>query len=242
MEERLMRKIEIKLRAADRGDLDGMRRKYNDYRSERALAVLHCALGKSARQIGMLLHRTEKTVRSWLNAYQLHGIGGLSRSYSPGRPNQRSLKFAPRMEEYLLKTPEDYGWGEGVWSIKVLIAQYEKETGLRISEDSVERALKESGYSFKRAKLTTPAQSPSREEKLARVQAIAAEIMALKKVGDVEVMFLDESHFSTEPYVARGWHKRGNPFFPGNAKKARRVHHIWGIRTKKASFLLEKFG
>ena len=237
-----MRKIEIKLRAADRGDLDGMRRKYNDYRSERALAVLHCALGKSARQIEMLLHRTEKTVRSWLNAYQLHGIGGLSRSYSPGRPNQRSLKFAPRMEEYLSKTPEDYGWGEGVWSIKVLIAQYEKETGLRISEDSVERALKESGYSFKRAKLTTPAQSPSREEKLARVQAIAAEIMALKKVGDVEVMFLDESHFSTEPYVARGWHKRGNPFFPGNAKKARRVHHIWGIRTKKASFLLEKFG
>lgn len=185
---------------ADRGDLDGMRRKYNDYRSERALAVLHCALGKNARQIGMLLHRTEKTVRSWLNSYLLDGVGGLSRSYSPERPNQRSLKFAPRMEEYLSKTTEAYGWGEGVWSIKVLIAQYEKETGLRISEDSVERALKESGYSFKRAKLTTPAQnSPSREEKLAKVQAIAAEIMALKKGGDVEVMFLDESHFSTEP-------------------------------------------
>lgn len=236
-----MRKIEIELSVADRGELDGMRRKYNDYRSERALAVLHCSLGKSARQIGILLHRTEKTVRSWLNSYLLDGVSGLSRSYSPGRPNQRSLKFTPRMEEYLSKTPEAYGWGEGVWSIKVLIAQYEKETGVRISEDSVERALKESGYSFKRAKLTTPAQSPSREEKLAKVQAIAAEIMALKKGGDVEVMFLDESHFSTEPYVARGWHKRGNPFFPANTKKARRVHHIWGIRTRKASFLLEKF-
>ena len=130
-----MRKIEIELRVADRDDLEGMRRKYNDYRSERALAVLHCALGKSARQIGILLQRTEKTVRSWLNSYHLHGVSGLSRTYSPGRPNLRSLKFAPRMEEYLSKTPEDYGWGEGVWSIKVLIAQYEKETGLKISED-----------------------------------------------------------------------------------------------------------
>jgi transposase len=241
MEECFMRKIEIELSVADRGDLDGMRRKYNDYRSERALAVLHCALGESARHIAVFLHRTEKTVRSWLNAYLLHGSDGLSRSYSPGRPNQRSLKFTPRMEEYLSKTPEDYGWGEGVWSIKVLIAQYEKETGLKISEDSVERALKEAGYSFKRAKLTTPVQAPSREEKLAKVQAIAAEIMALKKGGAVEVMFLDESHFSTEPYVARGWHKRGNPFFPGNTKKAGRVHHIWSIRTRKASFLLEKF-
>jgi len=236
-----MRKIEIVLSMADRNELDGMRRKYNDYRSERALAVLHCALGESARQIAALLRRTEKTVRTWLNSYMLHGGSGLSRSYSPGRPNQRSLKFSPRMNEYLSKAPEDYGWGEGVWSMKVLIAQYKKETGLKISEDSVERALKESGYSFKRAKLTIPTQSPSREEKLAKVQVIAAEIMALKKDGDVEIMFLDESHFSTEPYVARGWHKRGSPFFPGNTQKARGMHHIWGIRTRKASFLLEKF-
>jgi hypothetical protein len=146
------------------------------------------------------------------------------------------------MEEYLSKTPEDYGWGEGVWSIKVLIAQYEKDTGLKISEDSVGRALKEGGYSFKRAKLTTPTQAPSHDEKLAKVQAIAAEIVALKAAGDLEIMFLDESHFSIEPYVTRGWHKRGNPFFPGNTKKERRMHHIWSIRTQKASFLLEKFG
>ena len=81
-----MRKIEIELSVADRGDLDGMSRKCNDYRSERALAVLHCALGESARPIAVFLHRTEKTVRSWLNAYLLHRNDGLSRSYSPGRP------------------------------------------------------------------------------------------------------------------------------------------------------------
>ena len=45
------------------------------------------------------------------------------------------------MEEYLSKPPKDYGWGESAWSIKVLIPQYEKETGVKISEDSAGRAL-----------------------------------------------------------------------------------------------------
>lgn len=237
-----MRRIEIELSSSEKTRLEGMRRRYGDYRSERALAVLHCALGKSARRIASLLCRTEKTVRSWLNSYRLHGVDGLARSYSPGRPSHRNVKFRPRMEEYLSREPKEYGWGESAWSIKVLIAQYEKETGIKISEDSVERALKESGYSFKRAKLTTPPHAPSREEKLDQVKAIANEILALKKDGDLEVMFLDESHFSTEPYVARGWHKRGKPFFPPDTSKSKRVHHIWGIRTKKSGFLLEKFG
>ena len=53
-------------------------------------------------------------------------------------------------------------------------------------------------------------------------------------------MFLDESHFSTDPYVIRGWSKRGQPFFPCNTGETRGVHDIWGIRAGKRWFLLEK--
>ena len=236
-----MKKISIKLGEKERTDLEGMRRKYNDYRSERALAVLRNAHGESALQIASMLRRTEKTVRSWLNSYRRCGIEGLSRSYSPGRPSRRAACFRPHMEEYLSKTPADYGWGEEAWSTKVLIAQYKKETGLTISEDGVERSLKESGYSYKRAKRTVPVEAPSKEEKLAAVRSIASEIVALRKVTDVDVLFVDESHFSTEPYVAMGWHKRGKPFFPADSGKTGRMHHIWRVRTAKGSFLLEKY-
>jgi len=236
-----MKRLEVKLKKTEQAELESLRRKYDDYRSERALAVLHCAEGMSARRIASLLLRTEQTVRSWLASYMKEGVAGLSRTYSPGRPSLRATKFTPRMEEYLSKSPSDYGWGETAWSIKVLIAQYKKETGLRISEDSVERALKDADYSFKRAKLKTPDNSPSKEEKLEKVKEIASEIMGLKATKELEVVFLDESHFSTEPYVCRGWHKRGEPFFPGNSEKEKGVHDIWRVRTGEAVFLLEKF-
>lgn len=236
-----MKRLEVKLDEAEQKRLEALRRKYDDYRSERALAILHCAEGMSARKIAAVLLRTEQTVRSWLASYMKEGIAGLSRTYSSGRPSLRAAKFTPRMEEYLSKSPTDYGWGEETWSIKVLIAQYEKETGVKISEDSVERALKDADYSFKRAKLKTPDNSPSKEEKLEKVREIAAEIIELKATKELEVVFLDESHFSTEPYVARGWHKRGKPFFPGDSEKEKGLHNIWRVRTGETVFLLEKF-
>jgi len=107
-------------------ELEGLRRKYNDYRSERALAVLHCSDGLTATRISEILRRTIQTICTWLHAYEENGINGLSRNFSPGRPNLRRTKLLPRLEEYLQRSPRDYGWGEDVWSTKVMIAQYHR--------------------------------------------------------------------------------------------------------------------
>lgn len=236
-----MKIIKIDLTDFDRSELESLRRKYNDYRSERALAVLHCSTGMKATKIADILQRTIQTVCSWLKAYQDNGIEGLNRDFSPGRPNLRKTQLLPRLEEYLQRSPRDYGWGEDIWSTKVMIAQFHKETGETVSVDTVERALHDADYSFKRAKKSVPANAPSKAEKLEKVKRIAREIEGLKSSGNVEVMFLDESHFSTEPYVTRGWHKRGKPFFPADAAKKRKLHDIWGICAGKRCFLLEKF-
>jgi len=96
------------------------------------------------------------------------------------------------------------------------------------------------GYSFKRAKKRVPPNAPTKEEKLARVQEIAREISELKATDDVEIVFLDESHFSTDPYVARGWHKRGEPFFPPDTIQAGERHDTSGIRRDNRLILLEE--
>ena len=236
-----MKIIKIGLDHDARMELESIRRRYSDYRSERALAVLHCSSGKKATQIAEMLNRTVQAVCSWLKAYQKDGIPGLNRSFSPGRPSIRQQQLLPRLEDYLSKSPRDYGWGEDVWSTKVMMAQFQKETGLKVSHDSVERALHDAGYSFKRAKKGTPITAPGKEEKLAEVKEIARQITELKSAENVEVMFLDESHFSTDPYVTRGWHKRGEPFFPADTIKTGKLHHIWGVRTGKRFFLLEEF-
>ena len=176
-----------------------------------------------------------------MHAYQKDGLAGLDKDYSPGRPSVRKEKLIPHLSEYLAKSPRDFGWGEDVWSVKVLMAQFKKENGFAISRYTIIRALYDGGFTAKRAKKTTLAHAPSKEEKLQRVQEIASEIAGLRCNGDVDVMFLDESHFSTDPYVVRGWSKRGQPFFPPDSDETRELHDIWGIRAGKRWFLLEEF-
>jgi len=72
------------------------------------------------------------------------------------------------------------------------------------------------------------------------VQEIAKQILEFKADDEVEVVFLDESHFSTDPYVVRGWHKKGEPFFPTDTRKAGKPFGIWRIRAGNREFLLEE--
>lgn len=236
-----MKTIHIELSSEAKQELLQVRQKSSDYRSERALAVLHCADGKRPCQIAKLLKRSSQAVCQWLHAYKKDAIEGLKKNFSPGRPSLRESELIPRLPEYLAKSPRDFGWGEDVWSVKVIMAQFEKENGRRVSRHTVIRALHDADYSAKRSKKTTPEHATSKQEKLERVKQIATEINELKNTGGVEVMFLDESHFSTDPYVVRGWSKRGEPFFPPDSEKKRRMHDIWGIRAGRRLFLLEKF-
>ena len=47
---RHMKRLEVKLNEAEQKRLEALRRKYDDYRSERALAILHSADGMTAIQ------------------------------------------------------------------------------------------------------------------------------------------------------------------------------------------------
>jgi len=235
-----MKIIKIDLSGEEKRQLEEVRRTPSDYRAERALAVLHCADGQKATWIAQAIGRTIGTICSWLHAYEARQLDGLKRDYSPGRPSFRRQTLLPRIEEYLKLSPRDFGWGEDVWSVKVIKAQFQKEAGRELGDSTITRALREGGYSFKRAKKCVPPNAPTKEEKLARVQEIAREISELKATDDVEIVFLDESHFSTDPYVARGWHKRGEPFFPPDTIQTGERHDIWGIRCGKRLILLEE--
>lgn len=236
-----MKIIRINLSEEQKTELRQIQKNQGDLRSERALAVIHCSEGMKATEIARLLKRRINTICDWLNAFVADGIAGLSRKYSSGRPSRQKSDLLNRLEAYLSSTPRDFGWGEDVWSVKVICAQFKKDTGKDISPHTVRRTLSTAGYSYKKPKKTTPLNAPTKDEKIERVQKIIQEISELAKTGEVEVMFLDESHFSTDPYNVKGWIKKGQPFFPADSQEIRKLHNIWGIRTKTRCFLLEEF-
>ena len=77
-----------------------------------------------------------------------------------------------------------------------------------MSEDTVERALKDMEFTYKRSALSVSINAPSEEQKAREVKRIVKEIQTLTKQKDCEIVALDESYFSTEPYVVRGWQKK----------------------------------
>ena len=232
--------IKIELKKRDKKELTAIRRKTDDPRSERALAVLLCSDGWSPSKISKLLKRHYNTVASWLRQYSNDGIASLSRKYSPGRPSERTAKFIPRLEHWLTKGPQDYGYKSGQWNTKLFIEQYKKEANVVLSDDTVGRALKDAGYSYKRPKKVVSAKAPSKEEKIKVVKGIIKQIQGLLEKKDTEVFCLDETHFSTEPYLVKGWYKKGTFFSSSKLSPERGLHDAWSIQHGKKAFLLEE--
>ena len=158
--------------------LSGLRKQTNDERSERALMILLSNDGLSALQIANQLKRNAHTVRLWLNRYIKEGITGLNRKYSQGAPSTKRDLLIESFDEWFSKSPTDYGYQSNAWTISLIIDSFLKKTQVIVSEDTVQRALKKVGYSYKKPKKTVPLRAPNKEAKKHRVLEMIAEIKA----------------------------------------------------------------
>ena len=204
--------IKIQLSDEQRRELEKLRRQSSSKNSEKALMVLLNAEGKSAPQIAKLLKRHPHTVRNWLKRYKAYGIKGLSRKFSPGRPGEKRKKLMEYMETILSNSPTAYGYQEDVWTVALIIHAAKKYLNIEVSRDTVIRALKSMGYTYKRPAKTVPATAPSPEEKRSAIRQMVDEIKELIKGKNCEIYSLDESHFSTQPYLVQGWFKKGSRY------------------------------
>lgn len=206
--------ILIALADNDRNALTKLRQSPSDPRSEKALAVLLSGEGHSIPSISTRLKRHHHTVRGWIKRYQQHGIAGLERKPPPGRPSIRKKSIQPFIEGLIKENPEDHGYRRSCWTLEMLRLEYEKNSNKKTSTDSIKRALKDLGYSFKKAKATLPENSPSKADKVSRVEEMLSEIKCLMTSTEInqttDVYAVDESHFSTQPYLPRGWFKKRN--------------------------------
>lgn len=232
--------IKIKLSEEEKKELVRIRRSTNDYRTERALCIIMNTEGGNPVEIAKTLKRSYFTVRNWLLKFKKKGIEGLGRSYSPGRPAKSRNRLKSYIEVWLKEPPGKYGFIQNCWNKKLVISLYEKTTGQSISEDTAERALKDAGFSYKRPKKSMPSIAPSKEEKLLQVNRILDEVKDMLNNDQIDVLAIDESHFSTEPYLIKGWYKKGEHFFPSDTKEKTKLYDIWCVKSKNTSILLEK--
>jgi transposase len=232
--------IRVQLTQEQYSELENFRRRASSKDTEKALMVLMSADGRSVGDISTTLKHNPHTVRDWLKRYLHKGLAGLSRNYSPGRPDEKRNKVKEHIEEIVLNPPSHYGYKDSVWTVPLIAHDIEKKLVISVSTDTVIRALKNLGYRYKRPSKTLPLQAPSRQEKIAAIEKIIKDVQEITKGQESVIYALDESHFATEPYLVQGWIKKRWPPWNTVIPKKGRSHILWLLESTNTKILLEQ--
>ncbi|WP_218814168.1 IS630 family transposase [Rickettsiella endosymbiont of Dermanyssus gallinae] len=200
--------IRVKVNEEEKASLNRLRRIQKSSQGERASYVLLSHAGKSVSEIANHVSRNEHTIRLWLKRYIREGISGLETRNKSGRPATKAPLLEAQLLELLDKTPQVHGYQEAGWQINLLRDWFEKR-GLSVCENTLVKSLNKLGFVYKRFSKTVPKNTLSASEKKAGVGKLILEIKNKAQKEAIEIFFVDESHFSNQPYVSRGWFKRG---------------------------------
>jgi transposase len=174
---------------------------------ERAYYVLLAADGKSPPEIAEYLKRSVITIRLWLGRYLNQGMTGLKTKKQPGRPAKKAPVIEENLKELLSHSPKDYGYQEAGWQVNILRDLFSKQ-GCIACDNTIVKSLNKLGFVYKRFSKTLPKNTLSSSEKNDKIENM---VEAIKNYPskETEILFVDESHFSNQPYVSRGWFRRG---------------------------------
>ena len=78
------------------------------------------------------------------------------------------------------------------------------------------------------------------KEKQETVKKMVQKILKIIEQKESVIYTLDESHFSTEPYLVQGWFKKRWPPQDSNTQKERKSHLLWMLGYQDTKILLEK--
>jgi transposase len=232
--------IKVSINIEQRKELEHFRALSSSENSEKALMVLLSSEGEKVSEISKRLKRNPHTIRDWLKRYNHSGIKGLNRKYSPGRPDKKRAVLKSHIQNILSDSPVQHGYLDHVWSVPLIVHDVASKLNLTVSGMTVTRALNFMGYSYKRPTKTVPVKAPSKEEKTAKIQSMIEEIKGILTKGETEIYALDESHFSTEPYLVRGWFKKRWSPQNRNKQQKRKSHILWMLKSGNTEILLEE--
>jgi len=231
--------LKIKLQDKER-DLLHKAKSRIDIPSERIIIILLCDSGMKASKIAQILNLNPNTVRSHIKGYIENSIEGLSRTYSPGRPSTRDMLLIPFLEKCLTECPSKYGWDKVTWDSVSIIASFKKDSNITVSHDTVTRAMKALGYSYKKPHKSPSVNAPSKEDKIKTIKNVISLIKKDLNNNDAEIYCSDESHFTNEPYLPRGYFKKGTQGAHSWAKETRNKEPFWFIESSEWKVFLEK--
>ena len=116
--------------------------------------ILMSAVGRSKASISNDLGCCTDTVARVRRLYREGGVKALLPVKPPGRPSRATAAFITQMKQAVQTNPLTLGYGFSTWSAARLAQHLAKETGIRFSDDQLQRLLHQEGFSVHRPKHT----------------------------------------------------------------------------------------
>lgn len=138
---------------------------------QRATGIRLLHLGKTPTEVSEILNVSLATVYNWHERFRKKGVEGLGDESRSGRPPLATVEYCQVLERAIATDPTELGYGFTIWTLKRLCAHLHKETGIRLSKDTLRSVLAEHDFVYRRPKhdlrpLQTAAARRSAEELL----------------------------------------------------------------------------
>ena len=129
---------------AQRDELDKLYRTTKDprLRTRAQMVLLAGEQGQSVPQVARIVREVETTVLRWLKRYQAEGVAGLKDAPRPGRPATVPDSYRAELLVAVRRRPRSLDLSYSLWTLQRLSDYLAEKTGLRVSTETVRRALK----------------------------------------------------------------------------------------------------
>jgi transposase len=142
-------------------------------RTRAQMILLAAEQGLKVPQIALIVRESEATVLRWLKRYLAEGMEGLQDAPRPGRPSSMTKAYMAALLAAVRRRPRSFGLPFSLWTLQRLVDYLAEQTGIRVSDETVRRALKHADivlsrpqhqisspdpeYAVKKRRLKTPA-------------------------------------------------------------------------------------
>jgi transposase len=127
-------------------------------RTRAQMVFLSVEQGLKVAQIAIIVRESEATVGRWLTRYLAEGLEGLHDAPRPGRPSAVTEAYRAALLAAVRRRPRSVGLPFSLWTLQRLVDYLAEHTSIRVSDETVRRALKQVGIVLSRPqhKISSP--------------------------------------------------------------------------------------
>jgi transposase len=141
-------------------------------RTRAQMVLLSAEKGLNTEEIADIVRESSVTVLRWLHRYVAEGIQGLTDAPRAGRSSVLTDEFRKRLLEVVRRRPRSLNLEYSMWTLQRLADFMAEDTGIRVSTETIRRALAKEDIVFSRPQHTISSPDPEYQVKKRRLKKL----------------------------------------------------------------------